>query len=216
MADDEAATQATEAKEANINLPPPSTANPYQALTPMEEERLRICTPHEGHWNLPDDPGDAYESQVDPALQAKLAHYHALKSASPPVHFNTSLLTNRSFRNPHIYDKLVSFVGIDERASRVRGLESLDGGGGGEEWRAGTPVALALAQQTHVARLQAEKERDRREGKGKVEFTSSGSSSSSRPQRGWQRSTRQEASALSNQTGSQTNAASSKYHQNTA
>ena len=53
---------------------------------------------------------------VDEALQAKLAHFHTLK-AQQGTHFNQSLARNRSFRNPHIYAKLVEWVEVDETGS---------------------------------------------------------------------------------------------------
>lgn len=34
-----------------------------------------------------------------------------------PKHFNDSLMSNRSFRNPHLYMRLVEFVDVDERAT---------------------------------------------------------------------------------------------------
>jgi hypothetical protein len=45
--------------------------------------------------------------------QAKLAHFHDLKRTQNK-HFNTSLMSNKSFRNPHLYAKLVEFVDVDE------------------------------------------------------------------------------------------------------
>ncbi|KAI4524060.1 HCNGP-domain-containing protein [Schizophyllum commune Loenen D] len=54
----------------------------------------------------------------DPALESKLAQFHALKrDPQNPRHFNDSLMSNRSFRNPHLYAKLVEFVDVDERAT---------------------------------------------------------------------------------------------------
>ena len=49
--------------------------------------------------------------------QAKLAQFHTLKRGIPPKHFNDSLMANRSFRNPHLYAKLVEFVDVDERTT---------------------------------------------------------------------------------------------------
>jgi hypothetical protein len=34
-----------------------------------------------------------------------------------PKHFNDSLMSNRSFRNPHLYAKLVEFADVDERST---------------------------------------------------------------------------------------------------
>jgi len=38
-----------------------------------------------------------------------------------PKHFNDSLMSNRSFRNPHLYTKLVEFVDVDERSTNFPG-----------------------------------------------------------------------------------------------
>ncbi|PCH39460.1 hypothetical protein WOLCODRAFT_167973 [Wolfiporia cocos MD-104 SS10] len=51
-------------------------------------------------------------------FQAKLADFLALKrDPVSPKHFNDSLMSNRSFRNPHLYTKLVEFIDVDERAT---------------------------------------------------------------------------------------------------
>ncbi|KAL1742579.1 HCNGP-like protein-domain-containing protein [Schizophyllum fasciatum] len=56
--------------------------------------------------------------QPPPIPGSKLAQFHALKRDSQnPRHFNDSLMSNRSFRNPHLYAKLVEFVDVDERAT---------------------------------------------------------------------------------------------------
>ena len=52
--------------------------------------------------------------------QAKLAKFHDLKRAPNPTHFNDSLMSNRAFRNPHLYAKLVSFVDVDECATNFQ------------------------------------------------------------------------------------------------
>ena len=50
--------------------------------------------------------------------QEKLAQFHQLKrDPVNPRHFNDSLMSNRSFRNPHLYAKLVEFVDVDERTT---------------------------------------------------------------------------------------------------
>jgi HCNGP-like protein len=52
------------------------------------------------------------------AIQTKLAQFHALKrDPDNPKHFNDSLMSNKSFRNPHLYAKLVEFVDVDERTT---------------------------------------------------------------------------------------------------
>jgi len=48
-------------------------------------------------------------------LQTKLAQFCSLKKDPiNPKHFNDTLMSNRSFRNPHLYAKLVEFVDIKE------------------------------------------------------------------------------------------------------
>ena len=50
--------------------------------------------------------------------QAKVAQFLALKrDPANPRHFNDSLMSNRSFRNPHLYATLVDFVDVDERTT---------------------------------------------------------------------------------------------------
>jgi len=51
-------------------------------------------------------------------FQAKLSQFSALKmDPVNPRHFNDSLMSNRSFRNPHLYTKLVEFVDVNERST---------------------------------------------------------------------------------------------------
>lgn len=65
-------------------------------------------------WGIPPEP----EGLCDPVIEEKLAQFHALKrDPSHPKHFNDSLMSNRSFRNPHLYTKLVEFVDVDERTT---------------------------------------------------------------------------------------------------
>jgi len=65
-------------------------------------------------WGIP----AASTEPCDPAIEAKLAQFHTLKKdPQQPKHFNDSLMSNRSFRNPHLYAKLVEFVDVDERTT---------------------------------------------------------------------------------------------------
>ncbi|KAI0697025.1 HCNGP-like protein-domain-containing protein [Cytidiella melzeri] len=65
-------------------------------------------------WGIPLEPN----GECDPSIEAKLAQFHALKrDPSNPKHFNDSLMANRSFRNPHLYTKLVEFVDVNERTT---------------------------------------------------------------------------------------------------
>ncbi|KAF8623197.1 hypothetical protein AX17_007518 [Amanita inopinata Kibby_2008] len=65
-------------------------------------------------WGIPPES----QKPRDPAISTKLSHFHTLKrDPANPKHFNDSLMSNRSFRNPHLYTKLVEFVDIDERTT---------------------------------------------------------------------------------------------------
>ncbi|KIY70078.1 HCNGP-domain-containing protein [Cylindrobasidium torrendii FP15055 ss-10] len=99
-----------------------STSTSVRGVTPSAEDeaaQLRALLrppPIAGleDWGIP-PPSRA---PPDPALQAKLAQYQALKNDPVnPRHFNDSLMSNRSFRNPHLYAKLVEFVDVDEHAT---------------------------------------------------------------------------------------------------
>jgi hypothetical protein len=55
---------------------------------------------------------------LSPPLQAKLEQFKRLKlDPAHPRHFNDELMANRTFRNPHLYAKLVEHVDVDERAT---------------------------------------------------------------------------------------------------
>ncbi|KZP33864.1 HCNGP-domain-containing protein [Athelia psychrophila] len=65
-------------------------------------------------WGIPPETTEP----CDPEIEAKLAQFAALKrDPQHPKHFNDSLMSNRSFRNPHLYAKLVEFVDVDERTT---------------------------------------------------------------------------------------------------
>ncbi|KAJ7832025.1 HCNGP-like protein-domain-containing protein [Mycena olivaceomarginata] len=90
------------------------------SLTDPEDELTRIRAllkpapiPGVEDWGIPPECTEP----CDPALQTKLAQFHALKTSTPPKHFNDSLMGSRAFRNPHLYAKLVEFVDVDERTT---------------------------------------------------------------------------------------------------
>jgi hypothetical protein len=94
--------------------------HPSQYEEPLEElARIRALLkppPIAGveDWGIPPESTEP----CNPAIQTKLAQFHALKrDTSNPKHFNDSLMSNRSFRNPHLYTKLVEFVDVDERST---------------------------------------------------------------------------------------------------
>ena len=82
--------------------------------------------------------------------------FHALKNdPHAPKHFNDSLMMNRSFRNPHLYAKLVEFVDVDEKATNFP-RDVWDPDDMREEWfadkigeMAGSFVHTTLSNQTH-------------------------------------------------------------------
>ncbi|KAI0070324.1 HCNGP-domain-containing protein [Panus rudis PR-1116 ss-1] len=87
---------------------------------PMDElRRIRALLrpppiPGVEDWGIPAEP----DGPCDPEIEAKLARFHDLKrDPVNPKHFNDSLMSNRSFRNPHLYAKLVEFVDVDERTT---------------------------------------------------------------------------------------------------
>jgi len=65
-------------------------------------------------WGIPAES----TAPCDPAIETKVAQFLALKrDPENPRHFNDSLMSNRSFRNPHLYATLVEFVDVDERTT---------------------------------------------------------------------------------------------------
>ncbi|CAG8525739.1 6528_t:CDS:2 [Diversispora eburnea] len=75
--------------------------------------QLLTPKPIEGkdNWGILTEP----ETECDQALKEKIAHFHKLKSKG--ILFNENLQKNKAFRNPHIYNKLVEFVELDEIGS---------------------------------------------------------------------------------------------------
>ncbi|KAI9066861.1 HCNGP-domain-containing protein [Trametes sanguinea] len=65
-------------------------------------------------WGILPEP----DAPCDEAIKAKITQFLALKrDPHNPRHFNDSLMSNRAFRNPHLYAKLVEFVDVDERTT---------------------------------------------------------------------------------------------------
>lgn len=116
----------------------PEEARPSPSVEPQDElsqiRKLLRPEPIPGvvDWGIPPE----CDTPCDPALlvrahltstltpsdnfceQTKLAQFSALKrDPTNPKHFNDSLMSNRSFRNPHLYTKLVEFVDVDERTT---------------------------------------------------------------------------------------------------
>jgi len=106
-----AATQA----EASTSSPPSDDKSDDQSELSQIRDLLRPPPiPGVPDWGIP----PATAEPCEPAIEAKLAQFHALKrDPEQPKHFNDSLMSNRSFRNPHLYAKLVEFADVDERST---------------------------------------------------------------------------------------------------
>lgn len=97
-----------------------TSSNRGQSEEPQDElSRIRGLLrpppiPERVDWGIPPESTEP----CDPAIEAKLAQFQTLKrDPANPKHFNDSLMSNRSFRNPHLYAKLVEFVDVDERVT---------------------------------------------------------------------------------------------------
>ncbi|GBE85331.1 HCNGP-like protein-domain-containing protein [Sparassis latifolia] len=91
-----------------------SNEEPSDELTRVRAALRPPPIPGVEDWGIPPESSEP----CDPAIEAKLTEFLALKrDPTNPKHFNDSLMSNRSFRNPHLYAKLVEFVDVDERAT---------------------------------------------------------------------------------------------------
>lgn len=122
--------------------------------------------------------------QVDQALFNKLAHFHTLKEEQG-VHFNQSLNRNRSFRNPHIYSKLVEWVEVEETASGYTDMIKGDKVKADEVWMSsqearqelklqGGKDAISFLQKRRQEEVDERKKRARRDN---IDFVGSKNSS---------------------------------------
>ncbi|EPT03830.1 hypothetical protein FOMPIDRAFT_1022036 [Fomitopsis schrenkii] len=114
-------------------------------------------------WGIPPPPS----TPCDPALESKLGQFMTLKrDPDNPKHFNDSLMSNRSFRNPHLYMRLVEFVDVDERATNFP-KDLWDPVDVREEWYADR---IAEAQKARSEQHSAQEGGAKR---AKIDFTSS-------------------------------------------
>jgi len=91
-----------------------ATDDPPDELTRIRSLLRPPPIPGLEDWGIPPQSTEP----CDPVIEAKLAQFNALKrDPNNPKHFNDSLMSNRSFRNPHLYAKLVEFVDVDERTT---------------------------------------------------------------------------------------------------
>ncbi|KZV76486.1 HCNGP-domain-containing protein [Peniophora sp. CONT] len=104
----------------NAKSQPPRTASPSEPPQDELGEIRALLRPPDisglPDWGIP-PPSTA---ACDSGLEAKLAQFRSLKhDPVQPKHFNDALMASRAFRNPHLYAKLVEFVGADERATNI-------------------------------------------------------------------------------------------------
>ncbi|THH17476.1 hypothetical protein EW146_g3345 [Bondarzewia mesenterica] len=92
----------------------PDQSHPLDELVQIRRLLRPPEIPGVADWGIPPPSTEPY----DPAIETKLAQFHALKrDPAQRRHFNDSLMSNRAFRNPHLYAKLVEFVDVDERTT---------------------------------------------------------------------------------------------------
>jgi hypothetical protein len=107
----------------------------------------------------------------DGGVQAKLRHFHVLRSQG--IHFNATLQSNKSFRNPAILSKLVDFVDVDEKLSNFTP----------EVWRSSHGLGRDAWAESIAERQKAlAEERQKLQERGKrsnIDFASSSSAAAS-------------------------------------
>lgn len=165
-----AATSRQHLRSHEVTIPSSSTiaiTNSATEKPPGELDELRALlrpppAERQDDWGIP----PASQAACDPTLVAKLSQFHALKKdPANPKHFNDSLMSNRSFRNPHLYAKLVEFVDVDERATNFP-KEIWDPMDVNYEWFA--------EQIAEVQKKRAEQQQQAEGGKrSRIDFTSS-------------------------------------------
>ncbi|KAG0273276.1 hypothetical protein BGZ95_010913 [Linnemannia exigua] len=65
------------------------------------------------------------ESEVNPGVQAKIEQFYTVKKTRG-MHFNESLMKNKNFRNPRIYQTLVEAAGLNEIGTNFTKSEFFD------------------------------------------------------------------------------------------
>jgi len=93
------------------SLPVPSSSRLTIEQIRLKRNALLVPEPYTDcpTWTMPPEP----TGEIDPEIQAKVEGFHtALQTQG--ISFNSRLQANRGFRNPHIYYKLVEFLGLDE------------------------------------------------------------------------------------------------------
>ncbi|KAH9050268.1 HCNGP-like protein-domain-containing protein [Lactarius hengduanensis] len=109
-----ASSTATQAEASTSSPPSDDKSGDLSELSQIRDLLRPPPIPGVPDWGIP----PASTEPCEPAIEAKLAQFHALKrDPEQPKHFNDSLMSNRSFRNPHLYAKLVEFADVNERTT---------------------------------------------------------------------------------------------------
>jgi hypothetical protein len=127
----------------------------------------------DAEWGLGLEKPIGPDTVVDEQLFAKLAHFQKLKEEQG-THFNQSLSKNRSFRNPHIYNKLVQWVEVEETASEYSSMIKEGKRRADDIWNSSRGARIELKRQggkDAIASLQKrrQEESDERKRKGRRE-----------------------------------------------
>ncbi|KAF9921998.1 hypothetical protein FBU30_007918 [Linnemannia zychae] len=105
------------------------------------------------NFGIPPSPN----SEINPNVQAKIEQFYMVKTTRG-IHFNESLMKNKNFRNPRIYQTLVETAGLNEIGTNFPKCEFFDiEGYGPESYAAGLAEAQKqasekLAQQQAMGR----------------------------------------------------------------
>jgi len=157
---------ATPAKASTSSTPSDDNSGDLSELSNVRELLRPPPIPGVPDWGIP----PATAEPCEPAIEAKLAQFHTLKrDPEQPKHFNDSLMSNRSFRNPHLYAKLVEFADVDERTTNFP-REIWDPHDVQEEWFADKIAAHQKARSEQQESTQSSNKRAR------IDFTSAATS----------------------------------------
>jgi len=122
-------------------------------------------------WGIPPETSEA----CDPTLTAKFEQFRTMKTQKN-MHFNDSLMSNRSFRNPHLYAKLVEFVDVSETTTNFP-KAVWDPFDMKEEWYADHIAAVQKAEYERQSAAEA----NTTTGQRNINFTSSETKNIKRP-----------------------------------
>ncbi|KAI9465882.1 HCNGP-like protein-domain-containing protein [Lactarius psammicola] len=148
---------ATQAEASTSSTPSDDKSSDLSELSKIRDLLRPPQIPDVPDWGIP--PASA--EPCEPAIEAKLTQFHTLKrDPEQPKHFNDSLMSNRSFRNPHLYAKLVEFADVDERTTNFP-REIWDPHDVQEEWFADKIAAHQKARSEQQESAQSSNKRAR-------------------------------------------------------